>query len=487
MSSTETEVVYSNVPSRLDRLPWSSFHWTVVFVLGITWILDGLEVTFGSAISTTLQSKESLGFSATDIGALGSFYVSGAVIGALVFGYLTDKFGRKSLFYLTLLIYLAGITLSGFAWNLWSFCMFRFLTGAGIGGEYSAINSAIDELIPARVRGQVDLMINGSYWLGAILSSLLTLILLDPKFFPIDLGWRIGFLAGAVLTCIVLFFRRTFPESPRWLLTQGRQQEAEQIVSQIEFSIESKHKLKLDRSNLRTIPIHVRTPPPFLTVVRILFTQHTRKAMVSLALIASQAFMYNAIFFTYGLVLTTFYGVSNEQTGIYLLPFAIGNFLGPFTLGAWFDSKGRRIMIASTYAISGVLLVVSGGLLALNLLTAVTQTLLWTAIFFFGSSAASSAYLTVSEIFPLETRGLSIAIFFSAGTGAGGILAPWIFSHLIGSGSRELVFYGYTFAALLMIGAAAVQWFFGFDCERKSLEEISELDGLENSKCTTTA
>lgn len=472
MSAFDSSHFHTTIPARLDRLPWCRFHWTVVFVLGITWVLDGVEVTLGGAISAVLQDPNSLGFSSSDIGLLGSFYVAGAVIGALVFGYLTDRWGRKRLFYITLVVYLSGVVLSGFAWNIWSFCFFRFLTGAGIGGEYAAINSAIDELIPARVRGQVDLMINGSYWLGAILASLSTLILLDPAIFPVNLGWRIGFLVGGALSLIVLFLRKSIPESPRWLLVRGRLHEAEEIVSSIESQIESQTTTPLDRP-LQTLAVNVRSPLSVAEVLSILSKNYRRQSLVSLALIISQAFMYNAIFFTYGLVLTTFYHVPPARIGIYLLPFALGNWLGPFFLGSLFDSIGRRRMIAFTYAASGILLAFTGGLMAMDLLTATSQTLLWCAIFFFGSAAASSAYLTVSEIFPLETRGLSIALFFSVGTGIGGVFAPWIFSQLITAETRQPIFYGYLAVALLMICSAISQWYFGVDAEGKSLEEIA--------------
>ncbi len=465
-------IITTNIPARLDRLPWSRFHWFVVIVLGVTWILDGLEVALKSAVSSMLQHPLSLGLTTENIGLIISFYMLGTVIGALVFGFLTDRYGRKKMFYVTLGIYLVGAIASAFSWNLTSFCFFRFLTGLGIGGEYTAINSAVDELIPARVRGRVGLMVNASYWLGAALASLSTFIILDPNYFSPDVGWRVGFGIGALMSVMVLFLRRFVPESPRWLVVHGRSQEAEQIVSTIERQIEQQQGIQLSKE-IPLLRMNISPCLPLKDLVTILWTRYRRHSVVSLALIIAQAFLYNSIFFTYALVLTTFYNIDPSETGLFLFPFALGNLIGPFVLGPFFDSVGRRIMIGGTYAISALLLLITGYLFMQGYLTAQTQTLLWTIIFFFGSAAASSAYLTVSEIFPLETRGLAIAIFFALGTGVGGVLAPYIFSVLISTAQRELICYGYFAVAILMFVAATIEFVYGIDAEKKSLEEIA--------------
>jgi len=459
----------TDVPARLDRLPWSRFHWLVVLALGVTWILDGLEVTFKGAVSGVLQLPETLGFTPAEIGLLGSAYLVGAVTGALVFGRLTDHYGRKKLFFVTLAVYLVGVGLSAFAWNFWSFVAFRFLTGCGIGGEYAAINSAIDELIPARHRGRVGLMINGSFWLGAALGSGATVVLLDPARFPVDLGWRLGFGIGAALGLVILAFRRYLPESPRWLLTHGRVEEAERIVADIERSIGR----DLPPPAAPPITLHPRRRFGLGHVAHVMLTRYRTRSMLCVMLMMSQAFLYNAIFFTYALVLTRFYDVPADRTGLYLLPFALGNFLGPVVLGHWFDTVGRRPMIALTYGTSATLLALTGWLFSQGLLSAAGQTALWSVIFFFASAAASSAYLTASEVFPLEIRALAIAIFFAVGTGTGGVLAPWLFGTLIGTGSRDAVFAGYLLGAVLMLLAVGAVLAYGVRAERKPLEEVA--------------
>ena len=473
-SSGEPSAIESLIPARLDRLPWSGFHWLIVVALGVTWILDGLEVTLKGAISGVLQEPGTLHLSSSDIGAIASFYLTGAVIGSLLFGWLTDRFGRRLLFFVTLGVYLTGALLTACSWDFWSFALFRVITGAGIGGEYAAINSAIDELIPARVRGRIDIFINGSYWLGAALGSGATLVLLDTNIFAVDVGWRIGFGIGAVLGLLILFTRRYVPESPRWLLTHGYEDEAERAVEEIEERVKADTGSNLpppDKSDV--IVIHPRHVFGFGIIIRTMFGEYWKRSLVGFALMVSQAFLYNAIFFTYALVLTRFYNVPSGETGLYLLPFAIGNFAGVLVLGSLFDTFGRRQMIALTYTGSAVLLCVTGYLFAIDGLTAWTQTALWTAIFFIASPAASSAYLTVSEIFPLETRALAISFFYSIGTGAGGIAAPWLFGTLIGTGSAWNVFYGYLFAAFLMLAAAAIEVIFGIAAERKGLEKIA--------------
>lgn len=464
-----SDIISTQIPARLDRLPWSRFHWLVVLALGVTWILDGLEVTFKGAVSGVLQLPEVMNFTAAEIGMLGSGYLAGAVVGALFFGRLTDRYGRKKLFFITLSVYLAGVALSAFAWNLWSFFVFRFITGCGIGGEYAAINSAIDELIPARFRGRVGLMINGSFWIGAALGSGATVFLLDPALFAPDLGWRLGFGIGAALGLVILLFRRFIPESPRWLLTHGRAEEAERILGDIERSVGRPLPPPLGPA-LRLRP---RRSFGLAQVARIMFTHYRKRSVLCVTLMMSQAFLYNAIFFTYALVLTRFYAVPASDTGLYLLPFAIGNFLGPMALGHWFDTIGRRPMIALTYGTSAVLLAITGWLFAQGMLSAVGQTAMWSVIFFFASAAASSAYLTASEVFPLEIRALAIAVFFAVGTGTGGMLAPWLFGTLIGTGSRDAVFGGYLAGAALMLLAVGAVLAYGVRAERKPLEEVS--------------
>jgi MFS family permease len=470
--SRSVATISTDIPARLDRLPWCGFHWLVVLALGASWAIDGLEVTLTGAVSGILQNVATLGLDSGEIGALGSFYLFGAVVGAVVCGYLTDRHGRSKLFFITLAIYLAGTLLTAFSWDFWSMGACRAITGFGIGGEYAAINSAIDELIPARVRGQVNLFINGSYWIGAAAGSAATLLLLDPAFLPIDLGWRLGFGIGAVLGLLVLLARRYVPESPRWLMIHGQHERARNVVRGIEARVGAVNSATLD-TPLDSITIHSGArlgPRIFLATM---FRRYPRRSVLGLALITSQAFLYNAIFFTYALVLTRFYAVPPADTGLYLLPFALANFLGPLALGRLFDRFGRRTMISATYALSAASLLATGALFAAGSLTAYAQTAMWSVIFFVASAAASSAYLTVSEIFPLELRALAIAMFYALGTAAGGMLAPWLFGVLIGSGSRTSVFMGYALGAVLMLAAAVVEVWLGVGAERKSLEQVA--------------
>lgn len=464
--------IESHVPSRLDRLPWSRWHWLIVVALGATWILDGLEVTLAGSLAGILTHAGTLGLTDAQVGASATCYLAGAVLGAILFGYGTDRLGRKKLFFITVALYLAATALTAFSWNFASYAFFRALTGAGIGGEYAAINSAIDELIPARVRGRVALMINGSYWIGAALGSAATLVLLDPAIVPVAYGWRFAFGIGAVLGLVVIFFRQWIPESPRWLMIHGRNEEAERIVDEVERTI---------TSDGRTLPAHetpptrirTRTHTPWREIWNTIGHEHRRRSVLGFVLMLAQAFFYNAIFFTYGLVLMRFYGVAAERVGLYLLPFALGNVLGPFVIGHLFDTIGRKKMIAGTYALSGVLLALTGWLFQQGLLTAQTQTLAWTVIFFVASAAASSAYLTVSEIFPLEIRAMAIAIFYAIGTLAGGVGAPVLFGWIIGTGSRDGLALAYGVGAALMIFAALVEAWIGVSAERKSLESVA--------------
>jgi MFS family permease len=463
------QIVETDIPSRLDRLPWGRFHTLVVAALGITWILDGLEVTLAGSLAGALKESSSLRFSNTDIGLASSAYLAGAVLGAIFFGWLTDRLGRKKLFFVTLAVYLTATAATATSWNIESFAFFRFLTGAGIGGEYAAINSAIQELIPARVRGWSDLVVNGSFWIGAALGALGSLVLLDPHLIDPDLGWRLAFLIGAGLACLIFLMRFWIPESPRWLMTHGHADEAERVVA----GIESRFMPLPQADDLQRVRLRTRKSTPLRLAAHTLFKHHRRRTIVGLSLMASQAFFYNAIFFTYALILTDFYGVASDQIGWYLLPFAIGNFLGPVLIGRLFDTRGRRPMIAFTYIASGVLLALTGWLFMRNLIDATTQTACWTIIFFFASCAASSAYLTVSETFPLEVRALAIAFFYAVGTGVGGIVAPSLFGVLIDTGSRASVFWGYLLGSALMIIAGCIAWRWGVDAERKPLEEVA--------------
>jgi MFS family permease len=469
------ETIESYVPARLDRLPWSSWHWLIVVSLGATWILDGLEVTLAGALGGILTLPQTLGLTPTRVGASATSYLAGAVLGALLFGYGTDRFGRKKLFFITVAVYLFGTALSAFSWNFWSYAFFRAVTGAGIGGEYAAINSAIDELIPARVRGRVDLIINGSYWVGAALGAAATLVLLDPRRIPIWLGWRLAFGIGATLGLIVIFFRRWIPESPRWLMIHGRNDEAERIVSEVERKIMGSSTAGIIDPGYSAPPtrIRTRTHTPWREIWDAIAHEHRRRSFLGFVLMLTQAFFYNSIFFTYALVLVRFYSVPEQNVGSYLLPFALGNVLGPLLLGHLFDTIGRKKMITATYGLAGILLAITAWLFHAGVLTAQTQTLAWTIIFFIASAAASSAYLTVSEIFPLEIRALAIAIFYAIGTLAGGVGAPLLFGWIVGTGSTTALFAGYLVAAALMIFGAIIEAWIGVPAERRSLEDVA--------------
>jgi MFS family permease len=467
------EVVETKIPARLDRLAWSRWHWLVVLALGTVWILDGLEVTIVGSIGARLQDPDTLHLSSADVGLAGSLYVGGAVSGALLFGWMTDRLGRKKLFMVTLGLYLAATIATAFSWGAWSFFLFRWLTGMGIGGEYSAINSAIDELIPARVRGWVDLAINGSWWLGTAFGAAASLILLDTAIFPVDVGWRISFGIGAVLGVAILLTRRFVPESPRWLMTHGEVDEAEHIVSDIEEQVRESTGQRTEEPD-ESIEVRQRESTGFLEIGRTLFSTYPARTFLGLMLMSAQAFAYNAVFFTYALVLTTFYKVPDAHVGYYILPFAAGNFLGPFLLGKLFDVVGRRVMITACYGIAGVLLAVTGWLFERGTLSATTQTLCWTVIFFFASAAASAAYLTVSEVFPLEIRALAIALFYAIATGIGGITGPVLFGALVGTKDPGNTMIGYLIAAGWLIAAAITEAVLGVDAEQQSLEEVAE-------------
>jgi MFS family permease len=472
-------MVETDVPARLDRLPWSRFHWLVVAGLGIAWILDGLEVTLVGSLSGAIAASPSLRMSAARIGDSASAYLAGAVVGALVFGWLADRLGRKRLFSVTVLVYLVATLATGLSWSFASFALFRFLTGAGIGGEYAAVNAAIQELIPARKRGFTDLVINGSFWVGAALGAGGSLVVLDPHVIPPELGWRVAFVLGGLLGLLVLTLRRWIPESPRWLMTHGRPEEAERVVRGIEARVEA------ETGPLPPVPpgkLRLRTDIRswFAAGMVALVTRYRRRTVLGVVLMASQAFCYNAVFFTYALILTRFYGVAAGRVGVFILPFAVGNFLGPLVLGRLFDLVGRRVMITATYAGSGVLMGITGWLFAHGGLTAVGQTEAWTAIFFVASAAASSAYLTVGESFPLEVRAVAIALFYAFGTLVGGVAGPALFGALIQGGSRVALMWGYELGAGLMLAGAAVAWALAVAAERRPLEAVAPpLSSLE--------
>ncbi|MFR0716195.1 MFS transporter [Enterobacterales bacterium BD_CKDN230030183-1A_HGKHYDSX7] len=462
----------TDIPARLDRLPWTRFHTLLVVALGITWLLDGLEVTLAGSVSGALKDSPALAMSNTEIGLAGASYIAGAVLGALLFGWLTDRLGRRKLFFITLALYIGATAATAFSWNLWSFLVFRFLTGAGIGGEYTAINSTIQEFTPARYRGWVDLTINGTFWIGAALGAVGAVVLLDPDVAGGELGWRLCFGIGALLGLVILLMHLWIPESPRWLMIHNQPEEAERIVADIERHY---HERGIEIPSLQAPPMRLRTRnhTPLREVVHSLFVEHRQRALVGLALLTAQAFFYNAIFFTYALVLTDFYQVPSAQVGWYVLPFALGNFCGPLILGRLFDVIGRRIMISSTYLIAGVLLTISGYLFQQDMIDVTQQTLAWMVIFFFASAAASSAYLTVAETFPLEIRALAIAVFYAFGTGLGGLIGPTLFGALIETGERTNVWYGYLIGAVLMIVAALTQAVWGVSAERRSLEQVA--------------
>jgi MFS family permease len=462
----------TDIPNRLDRLPWSRFHWLVVTALGVTWILDGLEVTLVGSLAGAIRESPRLRLTETEVGLTASAYLLGAVSGALFFGWLTDRLGRKKLFTLTVLVYLLATIATGFSWDFWSFAIFRFLTGAGIGGEYSAVNSAIQELIPARRRGTTDLAVNGTFWGGAALGAASSILLLDPVVIDPELGWRLAFGVGGALSISVLFLRRWIPESPRWLMTHGRQAEAEKIVGDIEEWV-AREKGPLPPITGKPIRIDPRSHTTLGEVATTLIRTYPERALLGIVLMACQAFCYNAVFFTYALVLTRFYDIPSAHIGWFMLPFTLGNLAGPLLLGHFFDTIGRRVMITATYALAGVLMAATGFAFAQGWLSAWEQTAAWTVIFFFASAAASAAYLTVGESFPLEMRAMGIALFYAFGTLVGGVVGPALFGALIEGGERTDIMWGYLLGAALMLVAAGTEWKLGFAAEGRSLEDVA--------------
>ena len=464
--------IETNIPARLDRLPWSRWHLLVVVALGITWLLDGLEGNLAGSLAGILKRRDTLSLSDAQLGLSASLYLAGAVAGALVFGYLTDRWGRKKLFSITILLYLLATAATAFSWSFASFTFFRALTGAGIGGEYAAVNSAIDELIPARVRGHVDLMINSTFWAGAALGSGASLLLLNTGLLPASISWRLAFLVGAAIGIAILALRRHVPESPRWLMTHTGKEQAEAVVTNIERQATKGHPERL-APPFRTIKLVARKTTPIREIWDSMVKHNGARSLLGFSLMVSQAFFYNAVLFTYGLVLLRYYGVPAEKLGLFLVPLALGNWLGPITIGRLFDTVGRKPMIAGTYIGSGILLTVTAWLFRLGVLNATTQAICWSVTFFVASSAASAAYLTVSEIFPLEIRAVAISIFYACGTLVGGVAGPALYGYLVGTGSRTLVFWGYVAGALVIAIGGFMELWLGVNAERQSLESIA--------------
>jgi len=468
--------IRSIIPARIDRLPWAPFHTRMVIALGVAWVLDGLEITIAGAVAAVLTKDTTLGLSSTEVGAIATVYLIGEVFGALIFGRLSDALGRKNLFVVTLGVYLVGNALTALTWgnSLWPLVFLyttRFIAGAGIGGEYAAINSAIDEMMPARYRGRVDIAVNGTYWLGSILGTLSTLVLLNK--IDISIGWRLGFLIGPIIGVAIWNLRRHLPESPRWQIMHGREAEAEESIAFIEHEVEKSGRKISPVDDLKPIEIKETESHGYLSLLRVLFVTMPKRSVLGATLMISQSFLYNSIFFTYTLVLTKFFGVSESITPVYLLAFAAGNLIGPLTIGHLFDTIGRRKMISGTYIISGVLLAGTAVLFDAGILNAITQTVAWAVIFFFASCGASAAYLTVSEIFPIEIRAQAIAVFFAIAQGFGAI-GPVFYGYLIGDGTDPgKLFLGYLIGAAVMVVGGLVEVFLGIDAENKSLEDVA--------------
>ncbi|WP_435823956.1 MFS transporter [Kitasatospora aureofaciens] len=471
----EPGVISTDVPARLDRLPWSRWHWRIVIGLGTVWILDGLEVTIvGNMAGRLAQHGSGISISTAQVTTVAAaVYVAGACSGALFFGWLTDRLGRKKLFMLTLAVYLAATAVTSLSWTAWFFFLCRFFTGFGIGGEYAAINSAIDELIPARVRGRIDLVINGSFWVGAAFGAFASIALLNTSLFATAVGWRLAFGIGVVLGLVILLVRRHVPESPRWLFTHGRADEAEQIVAEAERTVERQTGEPLPPVEEAPIRIRAREPLGFVAIARTVVSRYPRRTALGFALFVGQAFLYNAVTFGYATILTTYFAVPEGHTGYYFAVIAVGNFLGPLLLGHLFDSLGRKPMIAGTYIGSGVLLFATAALFQHGSLSATTLTGCWTAVLFLASAGASSAYLTVSEIFPLETRALCIAFFYAVGTAVGGISGPLLFNGLVSSGKVSDTTLAFCIGAGLMTVAGLVEAAIGVKAERRSLESLA--------------
>jgi MFS family permease len=463
----------TDIPARLDRLPWSRWHWMILIGLGAVWILDGLEVNVVGVVAPRLTAADGgLGLSESQVGLGAASYVAGACLGALVFGYLTDRFGRRRLFLITLAVYLLATVATAFSFSPVWFYACRFLTGTGIGGEYAAVNSAIDELIPARLRGTVAIVVNGSFWLGTALAAALSIPILNTSVLPADLGWRLLFGLGALLGIGILVVRRLVPESPRWLVIRGQHEAAERVVAGIEHRVAAETGERLEATG-KTITIRPRRAIGLKTIARTAVQRYPRRTALGLSLFIGQAFLYNAVFFTYALVLTTFFGVPDDSVGVYLIPIGLGNFLGAFLLSGLFDRLGRKVMISGTYIGSGLLLIGTAALFRTGSLTALTLTACWVVVFFLASAGASAAYLTGSEIFPMETRAMAIASFYAVGTAIGGIVGPALFGRLVETGKLSAVSDGYLIGAALMIAAGIVELVIGVEAAQRSLEDIA--------------
>ena len=490
-TATAPRPVRSLIPARLDRLRWSPFHTRMVCGLGGAWILDGLQITVASSVTGELTKSSTLGMTSEQVGLIASVYLVGEMIGALVFGKMSDRLGRKRLFVLTLLLYLIGTGLAAFVtghhtgWLVF-FYLTRLVAGMGIGGQYSAINSAIDEVMPSKYRGRVDIWINGSYWAGAILGSLVSYIFLNH--FAPNVGWRLSFLLGPVLAIFVIIVGRVLPESPRWLVTHGRQEEADKVMAKIEEAVRKSGQELDPIDEDKAIEIVPETRYGYLTFLKLVFHQYPRRAILGATLMITQSFLYNAIYFTYALVLIHFYHVPSNKIPIYGLAFSIGNLIGPLVLGPLFDSWGRKQMIAGTYIVSAVLLAFSAVLFDAGVLNAATQTIAWVIIFFFASAGASAAYLTVSETWPIEIRAEAIAVFFAIGAIAGA-LGPVFYGALIGNGSsRTGLFVGYMIGAAIMLAGGIVEVFLGVNAAGKSLEQVTKpLTSIDQATPATQA
>lgn len=465
--------IETQVPARLDRLPWSGWHWKIITALGTSWLLDGLQVTLAGSLAGILEDKKGLGLTDPQVTAGATTYLAGAVCGAILFGYLTDRLGRRRLFLVTLATYSLATLATALSWNFFSFAIFRALTGLGIGGEYAAINSAVDELIPGKVRGTVDLIVNATFWVGAVLGGLASLLLMNGHIATVNVGWRIAFGTGAVLGGVVLFLRLSVPESPRWLMLRGKEDDANNVVQGIEDRV-ARQKGELPEPEGEPLKITVRDHTPWGDIFRNMLVENRKRSILGLALMIAQSFFFNAVFFTYGLVVQKFYQVNARRLPIHLIPFAVASFLGPLVLGRLFDSIGRKPMITASYGISGLLLIGTVLPFGHGGLSVKTLDICFSVIFFVASSAASAAYLTVSEIFPLEIRAFAIAIFYAIGTLVGGVGAPYLFGVLIATGSRWNVTYGYLLGGALMLSAAICEWAIGVEAAGKSLESISK-------------
>lgn len=472
-ASTATEVdttpVKSLIPARMHDMPWVRFHWLVIVGLGTAWILDGLEAQIVAAGGF----EKTLHMTAADVGLAGTVYLVGQVVGALFFGRLADSLGRKKLFTWTLALYLVAAAAAGLSPNMTLFLVFRFFSGMGIGGEYSAVNAAVDELIPGRFRGRIDLAINGTYWAGAAIGAFASTILLDTSRFGQDVGWRIAFFIGPVLGLAIIYLRRHIPESPRWMVTHDRGEQAEKIVSGIEDEVREAGKELPEHSDDDAMWIKGREGLTPRQLAYVFFRMYPTRTVLGATLMITQSFLYNAIFFTYALVLQNFYGKTPAQSALYFFPFAIGNLLGPLLLGPLFDTVGRRRMITGCYGFAGIVLAVSAWLFDADAIGPATHTAFWCVAFFFASAGASAGYLTVSEIFPLEVRGQAISYFFAVAQVFGAI-GPVFYGWLIGDGTdRTPMFWGYLIATAIMLLGALVAWVWGVDAEGKSLEEIA--------------